>query len=339
MEIKYYIHQENQQKGPFSISELKMENITRETLIWFEGQNDWKKAEEIIEIAEILSSIPPPLPKSSPEFSADLKDVKSKVVNPKKFKKLKFIGLVLLILIILYVCAIVVWNILRNTNSSTILDTSSTIEEVLPPPPDISYSVSSHKKILLDEIFKNCNLNSSKTKLIEACNYLNDDVRNKAVSIAGEDEGSFNLGQVCDIFDYCYSNWKYVNDPRQSEVYASASGTISNGLNGDCDDFAILVCSLILSIGGEARINFAYSEDTGHAFTEVNIGKALSLDYLMKRYKNDYAGTDIWTRTDAQGNKWLNLDWFAKHPGGEYFDFKNGTTYYIIQKYCEDFNR
>jgi hypothetical protein len=47
MEIKYYIHHENQQKGPFSISELKMENITRETLIWFEGQNDWKKAEEI----------------------------------------------------------------------------------------------------------------------------------------------------------------------------------------------------------------------------------------------------------------------------------------------------
>jgi hypothetical protein len=57
----------------------------------------------------------------------------------------------------------------------------------------------------------------------------------------------------------------------------------------------------------------------------------------MKRYKNDYAGTDIWTRTDALGNKWLNLDWFAKHPGGEYFDYKNGTTYYIIQKYCEDF--
>jgi hypothetical protein len=31
----------------------------------------------------------------------------------------------------------------------------------------------------------------------------------------------------------------------------------------------------------------------------------------------------------------LNLDWFAENPGGEYFDYKIGYTFYILNKFCE----
>ena len=188
-------------------------------------------------------------------------------------------------------------------------------------------------------MFKDCNLSGEKRQLVDACNYSNSTLRNNAVSIAGQNEGSFNLGQICDIFDHCYNNWKYVNDPKGAEIVEYASNTISNGLNGDCDDFAVLICSMILSIGGEARINFAYGQDGGHAFTEVNIGKTEIEEYISKRYKKVYDHSGIWTRTDKDGNNWLNLDWFAKHPGGKYFDYTHGTTFYIIQEYCNDFTK
>ena len=226
-----------------------------------------------------------------------------------------------------------------NNNDNNTNETVTEIEEPIPPPPTIDFAVSRHEKKFLKELFKDCNSSGDKRQLVEACNYSNSTVRNNAVSIAGQSPGSYNLGQICDIFDHCYNGWKYVNDPKGNEIYESASNTISNGLNGDCDDFAVLVCSMVLSIGGEARINFAYGQNGGHAFTEVNIGKTEIEEYISKRYKSVYDNSGIWSRTDKQGNNWLNLDWLAKHPGGKYFDYTHGTTFYIIQQYCNDFTK
>jgi hypothetical protein len=83
---------------------------------------------------------------------------------------------------------------------------------------------------------------------------------------------------------------------------------LCNRLNGDCDDFAILLCSMILSIGGEARINFAYDAVSGHAFAEANIGKTDRCTverYLTARYGH----SEMWHKEDRNGNWWLNLDW------------------------------
>ena len=206
-----------------------------------------------------------------------------------------------------------------------------------PTPPKISYELSKHRKGILKEFFKSCNWTGYKSKLVKACNYSNSKVRNYSVELAGKSSGEFNIGQVCDIFDHYYSNWKYVNDPPAKEYVAKASETIKNNFNGDCDDFAVLMCSSILAIGGEARLNFAHNDISGHAFTEVNLGHT-NIDaignYLTKRYF--ILGT-IWYREDEKGNKWLNLDWFAKHPGGKYFEYVKGTTYYPIQNFCQDF--
>jgi hypothetical protein len=172
-------------------------------------------------------------------------------------------------------------------------------------------------------------------KLIIACDYKNTRVRNKAVSLAGRSPGEFNLGQVCEIFDYCYKRWKYVNDPISGDYYSPASETLENGLNGDCDDFAILMCSMILSIGGEARINFAYGNDGGHAFTEVNIGYTEENEvysYLIRRYGKN----NIMKHIDNLGNNWLNLDWQAGYPGGKYWNYNGGISLYIIQNFCEN---
>ena len=307
---KYYIKKGYSEKGPLTLDDLKKLKISKTTFVRPEDNNNWVQADS-------------------------LQDLKS--VFKGSFRVLKITALTLLAFVI--VAGIVVGLSNLNFSSSSSYEPFVEIEEPIPPPPTIDFSVTKHEKKFLRELFKGCNLSGDKRQLVEACNYSNSSLRNNAVSIAGQNAGSYNLGQICDIFDYCYNNWKYVNDPKGSEIIEYASNSIANGLNGDCDDFAVLVCSMILSIGGEARINYAYGKDGGHAFTEVHIGKTEIEEYISKRYKKVYDHSGIWTRTDKDGNNWLNLDWFAKHPGGKYFDYTHGTTFYIIQEYCNDFTK
>lgn len=307
---KYYIKDGYSEKGPLTVDDLKKLKISKTTFIRQEENCNWVHADSLQEL---------------------------KIVFKSNFRLLKITGLTLIALIIIVAIVKVLSNI--NFGSSSSYEPFVEIEEPIPPPPTIDFSVSKHEKKFLKELFKDCNLSGDKRQLVEACNYSNSRLRNKAVSIAGKHAGSYNLGQICDIFDHCYNNWKYVNDPKGNEIIEYASNTISNGLNGDCDDFAVLVCSMVLSIGGEARINFAYGQNGAHAFTEVNIGKTEVGDYISKRYERVYDSSGIWTRTDKDGNKWLNIDWFAKHPGGKYFDYTHGTTFYIIQEYCNEFTK
>ena len=58
---KFHIHKDEQQQGPFTLDELRDLKITRETMVWFEGEDNWKAAVEIEELKEIFKSIPPPM--------------------------------------------------------------------------------------------------------------------------------------------------------------------------------------------------------------------------------------------------------------------------------------
>lgn len=226
--------------------------------------------------------------------------------------------------------------IVEKQNEGTIRTTTTSFT-TLQKPTEINAKATSHS----GRFFANLSVYYLKKKnIIAACDYRNNVVRSKAAQIASQSAGNFNIGQVCDIFDYCYNNWKYVNDPndRGSDYYQKASNTIKNGLTGDCDDFAILMASMLLSVGGDVRVNGAYTESSGHAFTEINLGKTdikIFADYIRARY--DFTSS-VWYRKDSEGNGWLNLDWWAKHPGGEYYEGKRGVRFYIIDEYLEEFS-
>lgn len=80
---KFYIHKDDQQQGPFSTDELKNLKITRDTMVWFEGEDNWKKAIEVDALQEILKSIPPPFQTKPPVTPPPLVDNKPKeVTNP-----------------------------------------------------------------------------------------------------------------------------------------------------------------------------------------------------------------------------------------------------------------
>ncbi len=151
--------------------------------------------------------------------------------------------------------------------------------------------------------------------------------RNAAAQIAAEDEGPFHIEQVARIWSRVRSEWRYVNDPRGDEYFATASESIDNGYIGDCDDFAIVLVAMISAIGGDARIVMMDGPQGGHAYAEVcipedsdTIRDRLATHYRAHRDQNlgVQRVTAVHYRPGHDCNVWLNLDWNAGVPGGEY---------------------
>lgn len=164
--------------------------------------------------------------------------------------------------------------------------------------------------------------------LEEVCDYNLPYMKSFANQLAGRAPGKFNFRQVCEIFNYCYKNWSYVNDPKNDEYVARASESIAASLCGDCDDFAVLMASCIIAVGGEAAITTAYYGDRGHAYAEVNI-EGMDTDEIVGILKENYPHApidEIAVRKDQYG-VWLNLDWQANYPGGPYWKSDRAYVY------------
>jgi hypothetical protein len=65
----YYINNDGNQLGPFTIEEIKKNKIDRETMVWFTGLDTWIKAENAEDLKDIFEFIPPPF-KKTPIFEA-----------------------------------------------------------------------------------------------------------------------------------------------------------------------------------------------------------------------------------------------------------------------------
>ena len=171
------------------------------------------------------------------------------------------------------------------------------------------------------------NLNIDMIK--EACDFDLPYTRNFAVQLAGRAQGTKNIKQICEIFDYCYNKWHYVNDPAGQEYVARASESIHNNLSGDCDDFAVLMSSCMLAIGFEPSIITAYRNDgSGHAYAEVCVSQFFEsemLETIRARFPQ-YSISSLHIN-EHDGKRWLNLDWQAGYPGGPYWNSSNKGTY------------
>jgi len=128
-------------------------------------------------------------------------------------------------------------------------------------------------------------------------------IRDAADEVARSYPGTYNIYQVCAIFDNVKDNIKYVSDPRGHDFWAPANTTLEVGA-GDCDDKAILLSSMLEAVGGTTRI---YLTDT-HAFTAVYIGRGKEASEAATRGIRAYYGNvDVNYMTDKYGS-WLMLD-------------------------------
>ena len=98
----FYIEDENQ-IGPLTKEEL-VSKISPETLVWFEGLDNWKKASEIDEFIN-FKSVPPPIPKNIlikkkkievvvKKEKKDFITAKSEVIIAKEIKNITYIILI-----------------------------------------------------------------------------------------------------------------------------------------------------------------------------------------------------------------------------------------------------
>jgi hypothetical protein len=130
-------------------------------------------------------------------------------------------------------------------------------------------------------------------------------------------EGEYTLVQSFAVFKTINSRWKYVSDVKDGEYFATASESTLL-LAGDCDDHAILMAACIKAIGGEVRL----VRTTGHIYPELKVGNAKAMEraaYLVREelFPDIARHATLFYHTDANGDRWINLDYTRHYPGGE----------------------
>ena len=168
-----------------------------------------------------------------------------------------------------------------------------------------------------------------KTKYIQAVDYYNPEVRNYAVSLTTDDSLKRyiteyheyrRLIQCFAVFRDVNRRWNYVNDPLGQEYLVRASDNLGV-FSGDCDDHSIMMAAAIMSIGGTMRL----VHTTEHVYPEILIGDKDNLEdinYIIKKvmFKAESEGKRLHYHIDNQKQIWLNLDYTARYPGGEFME-------------------
>ncbi len=157
-------------------------------------------------------------------------------------------------------------------------------------------------------------------------------VRTMAAVSAKKYPGQYNIYQLCSLFDDTKENIQYISDPRGKDLWSKPGETLTVGA-GDCDDYAILLASLVESIGGTSRV---YLTDT-HAFAAVYIGN--NTEEMATAIGKYYDPVPIYYTTDEYGS-WLLMDptssmYAGGLPGGTAptssgWTFINTTTVTVI---------
>lgn len=87
---RYFIHDGQNQQGPYDLEQLKNIKISKDNLVWCEGMETWKPAGEINELKSLFAAIPPPLPNKNvppPPTGSNTQSTNS----PGKNKNKKFV--------------------------------------------------------------------------------------------------------------------------------------------------------------------------------------------------------------------------------------------------------
>jgi TPR repeat protein len=60
----YYYAKNGEKLGPFTLEEMQKKDLDNDTLVWYEGLEDWMKISNDTELSTLIQKIPPPLRKS-----------------------------------------------------------------------------------------------------------------------------------------------------------------------------------------------------------------------------------------------------------------------------------
>ena len=65
MDNKYYILTNSIKTGPFTLTEISVDQIEADSMIWKSGNKSWVNARELPEFEMYFENVPPPIPSTS----------------------------------------------------------------------------------------------------------------------------------------------------------------------------------------------------------------------------------------------------------------------------------
>jgi len=174
---------------------------------------------------------------------------------------------------------------------------------------------------------------SLQQRIQQKVDYKDSTVRAFAVkySLMYFDEYYPKYRQICRQFSllkYIKQNFKYVSDPSDFDYFAPPQESIEL-MAGDCDDYSILMASVLKSIGADVRIIWAPK----HVYPELYCGdKARFEKYISAIYtffEHEIEKKQIYYRIDKNGNYWINIDYTDFYPGSVYLSEEVLSIIYI----------
>jgi transglutaminase-like putative cysteine protease len=163
----------------------------------------------------------------------------------------------------------------------------------------------------------------------------NSAVQKKSLELTEQYKADDNVSQLCAVFDFIYKEWNYSKDPFGMEYFEKAGVSIYT-MTGDCDDYAILMVSMLKSLGIDGRVICV----SGHAYPEVYVGKDLTSgdkEQLKENINNYYLENGSKTKVrrlnyhiDKEGRFWLNMDYQQRYPGGRFFEYSEDAVHLVI---------
>lgn len=116
----YYINNGKENGGPFTLDELKSQQISKATLVWYQGMDEWKHAIDIEELSSFFTVVPPPIKFTSPTpetiSTPEIEDKKESETILGLKKSHFFLALLFLAIF----TAVVVLNVIQNNKRSEI---------------------------------------------------------------------------------------------------------------------------------------------------------------------------------------------------------------------------
>jgi len=128
-------------------------------------------------------------------------------------------------------------------------------------------------------------------------------VRERALQIASQYSGEYNVYQLCALFDWVRDEIGYVSDPQGIDYWSPPDETLV-AKAGDCEDHTILLASMIEAIGGAVRIILTEN----HAFASLYIGDKTHASKVMETIKNYYGEELPFVYWIDNGERWLVLE-------------------------------
>jgi preprotein translocase subunit SecG len=96
----YFINNGTENGGPFTIEELKLQAISKATLVWYSGMDEWKYADQIAELQFLFTTPPQAINQAQPHNSAKKKSRKTILGLQKSHFFLSVIFVVIMIFIL-----------------------------------------------------------------------------------------------------------------------------------------------------------------------------------------------------------------------------------------------